>query len=285
MTLNISQVFSDAMRSISERFGSLMGVWAVFFGLLIATGIVFGIVMAGAMAGVMGMASGMEPGPEALAGLGGGAILGILLFYGVLLYVSSAANAALTSTASLLHRPEMGKAIGDGFRSGLSVMGAILLVVIPLVIVLMVLSMIGSALGSAGGIITLFATIGICLYVSARVSVLVPVISVEGERNPITALTRSWNLTGSSVLQIVLVYVIVVAAVLAIGFVLAMVLGGMFASMMGAGAAPGLGTMLFGFILYIVVIAAYMIFLASLAAALHSQLAGASGTNLGETFG
>lgn len=284
MGLNISQVFSDTMRSISGRFGSLMGVWAVFFALLIAVSVVFSVVMAGAMAGLMSMAGGMNPGPEALAGMGGGAIIGIVLFYIVLLYVSSAGNAGLTSMASQLHHPDMGKAIGDGFRSGLPVLGAMLLIGIPLIIILMVISMIGSTLGSSGGVITLLATLGICIYIAARFSVLVPVISVEGERNPITALTRSWNLTNSSVLPIVLVYVIFVVVVLVVGFVLALVLGGMFTSMIGAGAAPGLGTMLFGFILYLVVIAAYMIFVASLAAALHSQLAGSTGTGLSDTF-
>lgn len=285
MTLDVSRVFSDTMRSISERFGSLLGVWAVFFGILIATGIVFSIAMAGAFAGLAAMAGGMEPGAGALAGLGGGAVFGIVAFYLVLFYINSSSNSALTSMASLLHRPDMGKAIGDGFRSGLSVLGAILLIAIPLGIVFVVLAMIGAALGSAGSILTMLVLVIGAIYVSARFSVVVPVISVEGERNPITALTRTWNLTASSVLQIVLVYVIVGVALIVLFVILGVALGGMFTGMMAGAAPPGVGTLLFVFLLYFVLIAALTIFSTSLSAAMHAQLAGASGAGLEDTFG
>lgn len=285
MKLDISRVFSDTMRSISERFGSLLGIWAVFFGILIATGIVFSIAMAGAFAGLAAMAGGMQPGAGALAGLGGGAILGILAFYLVLFYINSSSNSALTSMASLLHRPDMGKAIGDGFRSGLSVLGAMLLVAVPLIIVFFVVSMIGAALGEGAGVLVMLLLAIAIVYVSIRFAVVVPVIAVEGERNPITALTRTWSLTNGNALQIFLVYLVVGVAMIVLFLILGIALGGMFTGMMAGATPPGAGTLVFVFLLYIVLIAGLTIFSTSLSAALHGQLAGASGTGLEDTFG
>jgi hypothetical protein len=117
------------------------------------------------------------------------------------------------------------------------------------------------------------------LYVFLRLILVMPVMAVEGLRNPAAAFARSWALTRGNIARIllfmmlmVLVYAVVVGVVSAVlGIVLALVIGATGAKIAVAIVAAALG-------------AVFTLYLFTSLAAIHRQLAGPTATDLHTTF-
>lgn len=286
MEYSISKAFSDATRSVTERLGSQIAVWGVFFAIQIGAFIVFGVTMGGSIMALAGAGVGPDGGAGALAGLGGGMITMLFLFYLAILAIAVAANAAQVTVASHLRKPSVGDAVNNGFRSALPLFGAMLLLVIGYFVVAFVLGMLVGLLAGASGSsmvgTLLMACFGVALaYVGTRLSMVVPVVALDGERSPIAAISRSWNLTDGKVLPVLGTYLVfIIALVVVFGAIFAVVL----MPMMGGGAVPGLGTMALIFVLYIVALIAITLFAASLTAAVHQQLSGGMAEDASKTF-
>lgn len=284
MDFSISKAFSDATRSVTERLGSQIAVWAVFFAIQIGAMVVIVIAMGGS---IMALAAGTGvDSANPLASLGAGMILFIALFYLALIAIAMAANAAQVTIASQLHQPSVGDSVNNGFRSALPLLGAAVLLLIGYFVIALALGMVGAALGAAAGAgaasLLLIGIVGLALaYLGTRLSMVVPAVALDGERNPINAIARSWRMTDGKVLPVFLTYLVFIIA-------LAVIIGGVAAALvlptMSGGAAPGFGTIATIFALYLVGIVALTIYAASLTAAVHQQLSGRAVEDASDTF-
>ncbi len=177
-------------------------------------------------------------------------------------------------------RPTVGQAIRTGFTALLPFLAAQILAALALMLLLVAVTVVLGLTGSktiagAGTMLVLVAA----LYVWVRISLTAPVIAVEGVRNPVAALKRSWALTRGQALRmflfyflIVLVFTIVLAIVLALaGIVLALVLPANLATIVGAVISAGLGS-------------AMMLMLVAALAATHGQLSGNAAEPAGLQF-
>lgn len=117
------------------------------------------------------------------------------------------------------------------------------------------------------------------VYVAVRTSLVAPLVAVEHMRNPVAALRRSWLLTrGNSVrlglfyLLVIIAFVVIVSIVMALaGIVLALVAGAETARIASAVLSAVFGAVM-------------TIFIVSILAAVHRQLAGPSANAIGRTF-
>lgn len=287
MALNGARVFSESLRISRERFGSLLGIVAVFIVIQIVISGIMAIVMGGAM--IAGMA-GMSPQADlaSMAGFGAGAILGIVIFYIVYILIAFAQYGSLSAMASPLQRLSFGDALSAGLRSSPTTLGVAILSMIAYVVVAFVfglaLAMLATVLGSAGSVVSLVIFVGALVYFASRLVPIMPVIAVEGVRNPVTALTRSWSLTKGHTLKIVLLngaFIVVALLLLGLAFV------PFFSSIQGAqatGTAPDIGNMFITFGLALVAGVILMIFGSAFQAVIHAELAGHAGEDLALTF-
>lgn len=177
-------------------------------------------------------------------------------------------------------RPTVAQAIGLGFVGLLPYIGAQLLMGIGVGLTF------GLAVGIAAvtgvqalvGLLIVVSIVGV-LYVMIKTSLTAPVIMVEGVRNPVTALTRSWRLTkGNSVrlglfyLLLAIVFIVIISIVMVIvGVLAALIAGGETANVIGAVVSAAMGSVM------------TLYFVAAIAAA-HRQLAGPSADRVSETF-
>jgi len=177
-------------------------------------------------------------------------------------------------------RPTVGDAIRLGATGLLPYIGVQLLVGLGLgAIAVLVL-----ALASATGLVALSVVLGIAvaiaaIYIAVKTSLTAPVIMVEGVRNPIVALRRSWALTKGNSARIavfyallVLVFVIAISVISALfGIAAAMIAGAEGARVVGVIVSSAMG-------------ATMTLYLVAVVAAIHRQLAGPSPEAVGATF-
>jgi hypothetical protein len=117
------------------------------------------------------------------------------------------------------------------------------------------------------------------LYVFLRLILTMPVMAVEGLRNPAAALPRSWALTRGNVARILLFVVLLVLAYAVLVGVVSALLGIVLALVVGAAGAKigvAIAASAFG--------AVFTLYLLTSLAAIHRQLAGTSATELPTTF-
>jgi hypothetical protein len=177
-------------------------------------------------------------------------------------------------------RPTVGDAIAKGAVDAavflLTMFGLSLLASILAGVILALAAVTGQQ-AVAG--IAMAAVIVAFLYVFLRLILVMPVMAVEGLRNPAAALPRSWALTRGNVGRIllflalmVLAYMVIVGIASALlGIVLALVIGSAGAKIAVAIVAAALG-------------AVFTLYLLTSLAAIHRQLAGPSATDLRTTF-
>ena len=132
---------------------------------------------------------------------------------------SMALFALLTDRAN----PTVGDALRTGLASTPSYLAAQIITVVAAALAIGipigVLSAMGGAAVAALGIV---AAMVLIVYVMVKLSLIAPVIAIEGIRNPFTALARSWQLTKGNSLRIALFIVLLVVV---IGVIAALVTG------------------------------------------------------------
>lgn len=166
-------------------------------------------------------------------------------------------------------RPTVAQSLKTGVRRLLPYLGAQLLVSVVLGILILgaVAGMIGaSALVALVGAIV---TAALVCYLFTKFLLTPPVIVVEGENNPIAAMSRSWRLTRGNALRVFAFLFLLILAVAIVGAVVNMVVGlvlalaGSDAALLGQAVVSGLINAAF-----------YVVFLGAMAAT-YRQLAGA----------
>lgn len=185
-------------------------------------------------------------------------------------------------------RPTVGEAIMLGIRSLPTIIGATLLFILAYAALGVALSLVISLLGAlAGGtVMTLLvfvlvgALVAVVLYVVTRLLLTLPVVVLEGVRNPVTALKRAWRLTKPHGPAIFGFYMLLFIAY----FVINLLLVGVFsviALALGTGPAAALFTGLINGLLSALV----AMVMSGILVSMHQQLAGRSRTLPGQTFG
>lgn len=259
-------------------------------GPLLAVSVIGYIVMFALTGGLMAttmpqMMTSIQEGVTSPAAVVAGAGFGLILFYIVIYGVSFAQQVALCRLCSDRHEPSVGGAIGAGVKSVPTLFGAAILLLIAAVVAMLVVSVAiaGVAAGSDSPalafVIGLLALIG-CVWPLARLSMILPVVAVDEVRNPITAVSRAWQLTSGNTLRLVLVY----ALMMVVTGLLLMVFSALTLGSFSPGAVPSIGSMIgFGTLMLVFGLTVGLYFTA-LVAAIHAQLAGVSVSAVEDTF-
>jgi hypothetical protein len=272
MQLNIGQALSDAFQTLTSRLGALVGTALIFYVLLIGLMVALGGTMMAQMAAMM--ATGGEPSPEALAGGMGG---GLILFYLLIYVIQFAQQLALSRLCSDRHEASIGDAISVGFKGVPTMFGAVILLGIGGVGAAIVGSLIfaGVAMGTGSAALTgVLAVVLIvaAIYLFARLCLLNPVVAIDEVMNPITVISRSWQLTGGNVGRLVVLFLAAVVVAVAI-------LAAIFFATIGLpqpDAVPSTGGVIaFGIAILVYGLTVGLYFVA-LIVAIHRQLAGTS---------
>jgi hypothetical protein len=189
-----------------------------------------------------------------------------------LVLFQAAGTLALLTLLTDRSRPTVREAIGSGARGIVPyVLAQILLGAGVGLIGGMVLA-IGSATGIAALTVIGLAAMGILvIYAGIKTSLVGPVVAVEGQRNPVAALKRSWLLTKGNSLRIAVFYLLVGVAFLVVTSVI-VALVGIVAALVGGPQAGEIA----GAVISSALNALMALYFVAIVAATHRQLAGAA---------
>lgn len=178
------------------------------------------------------------------------------------------------------NRPTVGDAIGKALGDTLIFFAATILIGIAEMVAAVLIIGLGVATGAkAVAGVAAVITFSALLYISIRVILVMPAIAVEGIRNPLLALQRSWALTRGNAGRIMLFLLLLMLAVAVINTVVSLVLGLVLALILGtkgAGIAVAVVSSAIG--------AIFALYLYTALAAIHRQLAGPTPAEIGATF-
>lgn len=290
--MGVGQILSDTFGMVKERFGSLLGLWAVYFGIIMVLFFVFAIGF-----GAVGMASFAAIGAgdslsegDAMA-LGTGMVVFLVLFYLVYILVAMAQYASMIIVASPLRQSSFGDALGAGWRAApalLLLMVVLLICYIPIALALSLVGTAASVLGEAGSALLLLLVVPVLVWIGCRLAPLFAVIAVDGVRNPFTAIARSWRLTRGHALTIFFAWLVFIVILVVIGGLALLPSFGVLRSMSDpaavADAGPALGGIALLFLGFLVLSALFTIIYSAFQAVIHGTLANASGEGMVEAF-
>lgn len=274
MKFDMSAAWNEALRLISANRQVITIVAGVFFFLPY---LAFMLLFMNQM-NALEAAQASNPDPEAMGAA-------MMTFYGdvwwVILLFMVIQGIGMLGLLTLLtdrSRPTVGAALASGARLFLPYFGAQLLMGVVFGLLLLVPIAVGAGASAAAGVVLGIAAVIAFVYLFVKFLLTPAVIAIERQANPISALSRSWQLTKGNSLRIFLFIFLLFVAVMIVGGVFSMILGLLFA-LAGAEAAV-IGQALVSGLVNAVF---YVIFLGVIAA-IYRQLAGTSGEALHETF-
>ncbi len=175
--------------------------------------------------------------------------------------------------------PTVGEALGTGLRSIPAYIAAQLLSAIAAGIAIgLPLGLIAAIAPPAVAALALVAGLVVILYLFIKFSLIAPVIAIEGERNPVAAIKRSWRLTKGNSFRIVLFLFLLLFT---IGIISALVTG-ILGLVLAAFGEPvtSVGTDVVGGLVNALLTVIFLV----VTVAIHRQLAGASPEALATEF-
>lgn len=230
-----------------------------------------------------------------------GDVMGLMgQLYGLVLLTSlvqSIGTMAMTVVFADRSRPTVGEAISRALRCLPTVIGVTLIALLVFVgVALVVALVIGLIAGLAGavagpgtaalvGTLAAIPLIGVMVWLMIRLSLISPIIVLEGATNPIEAIRRSWRMTEGHVGSLLLFYLLLGVCYVVISVIIESLAGlvtggGAFASQTqlteGARIANGLVTSILGAV-------AAAVFTAVITAC-YEQLSGSDSQSTGDTF-
>ncbi|MDE2411619.1 MAG: hypothetical protein KGM18_07585 [Sphingomonadales bacterium] len=177
-------------------------------------------------------------------------------------------------------RPTVSEAIRQGAGSVPSVIAAQFLLGAALGLVLVVVGGIAAASGSAGLKLLVGAALALgMVYAFVRLSLVSPVVVVDGQRNPVAALMRSWRLTGGNVLRLLAFYLLLGIAFLVVYLLIAKGLSVVIALIVSGEAATAINDLIAACLQ-----AVLSVYSVAVIAACHRQLVGPSPTAAAKPF-
>ena len=199
-----------------------------------------------------------------------------LLLFLLVYFVGSLAILALLRDRS---RPTVGDAIVTGAATMPTyVVTQILVGIVAALLVGIPVGVLGQILPPAITVfVGFFAALAVAYFV-IRLTLVMPVIAIEGELNPVRAVQRSWGLTAGNAMRLLSFLLLVFIATTVVSLLVTSVFQAIFAAF-----EEGIANIGNGFVTGIVNAAVGALFLA-IYAAIHHQLAGPSGEKTAETF-
>lgn len=191
-------------------------------------------------------------------------------------FIGSLSLLALLSNADT---PTVGQSLKRGVAAApsylaaqvLSAVAAALVIGVPLGLVMAITP------GPAAAAVLLLAVI-VAVYLFIKFALVAPVIAIEGERNPITALRRSWQLTKGNSLRIAIFITLLVITIGIVSTLVSLVLALVFA--LFDQSVADIGNAVVASIVNAVLGVIFVVVLG----AIHQQLAGPSEEQLAATF-
>lgn len=198
----------------------------------------------------------------------------------VLLVIQFIGSMALLALLTDRGHPTVGEALGTGLRSIPSYLGAQILSTFGAGLALgLPLGILAAFAPPAVTVIAMLVLVVLIIYMIVKFALIAPVIAIEGERNPIAALKRSWRLTAGNALRIFLFLFLLMLTIGIIATLVSAVLTLIFTAIGEPVATIGINVVS-GLVNAVVTV----IFLV-VTVAIHRQLAGPSSEVLAETFG
>ncbi len=287
--MGVGQIISDTFGTVKDRFGQLVGLWAIYFVITIALFVVFTVGMGAGLVGIASMAEGGS------MGLGAGMVVMLILFYVVYLLVVMAEYASLIQMASPLGRPTFGDALGAGWRAAPALLLLLLVLMVAYIAFALVFSVVGiavAAMGDAGSTLLLLLVLPVLVWIGCRLLPLFAVVAVDGVRNPFTAIARAWRMTRGHALTIFLAWLAFVVLLVVICGVALLPSFGMLSSLadptgFGDPAAStnwGMGAILLLVLGMLFVSVAFTVTYAAFLAVVHGRLSDTAGERAAEAF-
>lgn len=175
--------------------------------------------------------------------------------------------------------PTVGEAMKRGLGAAPSYVAAQLLAALAASLAIGVpLGLISLVAPAAAAGVAFFGLLLVAVYLLVKFSLIAPVIAIEGVRNPLTALTRSWRLTKGNSFRIATFILLLFITIGIVSALVSMVLGLVFALF-----DPNIANIGNSLVASLVNTVVGVVFLLVLAA-IHGQLAGPSDQQLASTF-
>ena len=279
MQFDMSRAWSEAISKTGANFGLLAIIGGVFF--FVPSVLMFVAVpdMLGAM---------MQPGfdPENAAALFADVGPSFFGIYFLILLASWVGYIAMIALVSDGQKPTVGEAIMRGVKAlptliAMTIMFFIAYLIIGFVVGLIVGLIIGLVAQASAGLGTLLAVIfGIGIFLGViwlfgRLSMIMPLLGIEGVLNPITNIGRSWKMTAPAQKRLFLFFLVLFVVYIVVSLVVFMVIGLIMAAA-GTPTAIGFISGVIGALVAIV--------LSCLLVAIYNQLSGTDTEVLSEAF-
>lgn len=165
--------------------------------------------------------------------------------------------------------PTVGEALGTGLKSIPSYIAAQLLAVLAASLAIGIPLGVVSAMGGAAvSVLAVLVALILIVYAAIKLSLVAPVIAIEGERNPLTAIGRSWQLTKGNSLRILLFIVLLMVVIV----VISALVGGVLELVLAAvgGTVATIGNAVVGALLNTVLTVVFLV----VTVTIHRQLTG-----------
>lgn len=282
MTFEMNRTWSQAISLVRANFQLLAIIAGIFM-------LVPALIFYFAIPDVLSMAA-LGADPDATAGRMNAMmprLIGLGALVLLLQWVGYTAMIALMGD----ERPTVGEAIGRGFKALPTLIGTFLLFMIASFLFMLLFSLVVGVLAAlgGGGEGTIMALVGLLyvflliffLYAFARLCVTLPVIVLERQLNPWTALVRSWRLTKPRAWAIVGFFFLLFIAYMVLSMILMMVVSGLG---LAAGQAVAGASLVITSLLYGGVGMAAAMLLSGILVSMYGQLSGTSSAEIGRTF-
>ena len=284
MKFDGNRAWGDATRAIAANREVLLVMAGVFFFLPALAAALFLSGYQSEMQANLAALSAAEPGNTAVLQPFLRSYARVAPYLLGLLLINAAGYMAMLALLTDRRRPTVGEAMGIALRCLPALIGTILvftagyfLALIPLGLLLGgLIAVAGKATAMTAGVI---AVLGLLALVATRLSLTLPVIVIEGQHNPLSALGRSWRMSAGNGWRLFAFYLLLVIAYLVIALSLTAVtklavlpLGGGEPETIISGAVSGL------------IGAVAAVVLTAILAAIHRQLSGPSPDPEGRPF-
>lgn len=261
MKFDLDTAWKDTTRLLRDNFSLLAVVAGVFYFIPYAAALLW---IPGLADLTMGQFDPSSPETEAMANEMFAGYWWALVLLGIVQGIGLLAMLALLKRRA---SPTVGQAISAGGKSVLSYIAAQLLQAVILAIVIFLLIGLPVASGLTplaiiGGIAGLVAV----AYVLTKLSIAAPIIAIDGQLNPVAALTRSWHLTKGNSVRLFFFYFLLLVAYIVISTIVSMVFALLFA--MGGAEVQSFGQAISASLMN----ALLALFFAGVLAAIHTQL-------------
>lgn len=261
MKFDLDTAWKDTTRLLRDNFSLLAVVAGVFYFIPYAAALLW---IPGLAELTMGQFDPSSPETEAMANEMFAGYWWALVLLGIVQGIGLLAMLALLKRRA---SPTVGQAISAGGKSVLSYIAAQLLqaVIFAIVIFLLIGLPVASGLtplAIIGGI----AGLVVVAYVLTKLSIAAPIIAIDGQLNPVAALTRSWHLTKGNSVRLFFFYFLLLVAYIVISTIVSMVFALLFA--MGGAEVQSFGQAISASLMN----ALLALFFAGVLAAIHTQL-------------